>query len=81
MQDASTPVEPFDAARVIARSGILGALVAFAITVVVALIAGQDLVNAAAIASMPALFAGPLVAGLFVMTTWHHHQERYGLEE
>lgn len=85
MEDAHTtvaaPAEPFDAARVIARSGFLGALVAFVITVVVSLIAGQNLVNSAAIASMPALFAGPLVAGLFVMTNWHNHQARLGLED
>lgn len=68
---------PFDATRVIARNGVLGALIAFAITFAVCLIDGQGPVVAAGVSAMPALFAGPLVAGLMTVIEYHHYEESH----
>ena len=74
---SATDDAPFDATRVIARNGVLGAIVAFAITFVVCLLAGQGPVVAAGVSSMPALFAGPLVAGLMTVIEYHHYEESH----
>jgi hypothetical protein len=67
---------PFDALKVITRNALLGALIAFAITVVVCLVSGQKLIDAVAVAAMPALFAGPLVAGTLTVAEHHRYEER-----
>ena len=74
----ATDVAPFDATRIIARNGVLGALIAFAITFVVCLLAGQGPVVAAGVSFMPALFAGPLVAGLITVINYHTYEEAHG---
>lgn len=76
--DSSIEPETFDAARIITRNAVLGMLIAFAIVVAVSLIAGEKLIDSAAIASMPALFAGPFVAGLMTVVEYHHFEERQG---
>lgn len=70
--------DQFDAIRVIARNALLGMVIAFVITVAVSMVAGQDFVNAAAIASMPALFAGPFVAGLLTVVEYQRFEDRHG---
>jgi len=69
--------EKFNAMGVIARSAVLGFLIAFVITAAVTLIAGQNLLVAAGVALMPALFAGPFVAGLLVVISYHHYEESH----
>ncbi|MEZ5204331.1 MAG: hypothetical protein R2701_08100 [Acidimicrobiales bacterium] len=70
--------ESFDAVGIIARASVYGALIVFALIVAVCLVTGQEWVDALAIAAMPALFAGPLAAGLIVMTKLHHYEELHG---
>jgi uncharacterized RDD family membrane protein YckC len=62
----------FNAPRVIATRAVAGAIIAFLLTVVVVLIAGEDLFTAVAIGGIPAAFAGPFVAGLMVVIAYHH---------
>jgi hypothetical protein len=62
----------FNAQRVIATRAVAGAIIAFLLTVVVVLIAGEDLFTAVAIGGIPAAFAGPFVAGLMVVIAYHH---------
>lgn len=62
----------FNAARVIATRAVAGAAIAFLLTVVVVLLAGEDLFTAVAIGGIPAAFAGPFVAGLMVVIAYHH---------
>lgn len=69
---------PFDAAHVIGRGAVLGTLIAFAITFVAAMIAGVEPLEAAGIAALPALFAGPLVAGLLIMANYESYLRRHG---
>ena len=69
-----TDAEPsdFNAAHVIATRAVVGALIAFALTVVVVLLAGEDIGTAAAVGAVPAGFAGPFVAGLMVVIAYHN---------
>jgi hypothetical protein len=75
---SATEPETFDAIGIITRNALLGMLIAFALTVGVSLIAGEKLIDSVAIASMPALFAGPFVAGLMTVVQYHHFEERQG---
>ena len=80
--DAATSTEPtedkFDAGRIIARNAVLGMLIAGAITFVICLMTGQRLIVAAGVASMPALFAGPFVAGLLTVINYHSYEVKHG---
>jgi hypothetical protein len=71
------PETQFNATRVIATRAVAGAIIAFLLTVVVVLLAGEDLFTAVAIGGVPAAFAGPFVAGLMVVIAYHHS----GLED
>lgn len=68
------PDEPFPAALVIARS----AAIVFALITAICLGAGRDLVESIAIAAMPAIFGGPLIAGLFAIGEYHQYEARHG---
>jgi hypothetical protein len=73
-----TTDDTFDAAHVIGRGAVLGALVAFAITFGASMIAGVQPLEAAGIAAMPAIFAGPLVAGMIIITNYESYLRRHG---
>lgn len=72
------PDEPFPAALVIARSAAIGAAIVFALITAICLGAGRDLVEPIAIAAMPAIFGGPLIAGLFAIGEYHQYEARHG---
>lgn len=71
--------EPFPIGPTLVRNSILGALIAFALTFGICLLSGQEVLDAAGVAAMPALFAGPLVAGMLTVTNYNSYQERHGL--
>ena len=80
-QDTLTePVEDekFDATRIIARNAVLGMIIAGAITFAVCIITVQSVGVSLGVASMPALFAGPFVAGLLTVINYHTFEERHG---
>lgn len=69
---------PFPAAKVIARSAVIGALIVFALITAISIGAGEPLIEAIAIAVLPAVFGGPLIAGLFAMAEYHRYEEAHG---
>ncbi|MFN8016764.1 MAG: hypothetical protein U0P45_01440 [Acidimicrobiales bacterium] len=72
--------DTFDTTRIIARNAVLGMLIAGAITFVICVITGQRVVVALGVASMPALFAGPFVAGLLTVINYDTYQVKHGLD-
>lgn len=70
--------ETFDAAHVIARGALLGALIVFAISFGASLLAGVEPLEAAGIAAMPALFTGPLAAGMIIIANYESFLKRTG---
>lgn len=66
------------AAKVIARGAALGALIVFALITGICLSNGLTPAESMAIAAMPAIFGGPLVAGLFIMAEYHKYEQQQG---
>lgn len=60
------PQDQLDIGALITRNVILGIVIAFVVTVLIALPAG-GLATAVGVAFVPALFAGPFVGGLITM--------------
>ncbi len=60
------------------RGAALGAFIVFALIVGICLANGLDPIEAVAIAAMPAIFGGPLVAGLFIMADYHKYEQQQG---
>ena len=52
--------------------------IVFALIAAICLANGLDPAEAAAIAAMPAIFGGPLVAGLFIMAEYHKWEQAQG---
>ncbi len=70
--------DPLPAAKVIARSAALGALIVFVLITAISMAAGEPLLISVAIAAMPAIFAGPLIAGMFAIGEYHRFEEAHG---
>ena len=80
MSDATVPAPDPDTAahalKVIVRGAVLGALIVLALITAICLANGLTIVESVAIAAMPALFGGPLVAGLFIMADYHKYEQQ-----
>lgn len=61
-----------DVADRIPRNLLLGTAIVFAIACGICLLAGLPPFNAAAVAALPSLVAGPFIGGLITMISYHH---------
>ena len=69
---ATTPASAQDVAAHIPRNLVLGTAIVFAIAVGICLLAGLTPFDAAAVAALPSLVAGPFIGGLITMISYHH---------
>lgn len=78
LQTDAPATETFDATRVIVRGALLGTLIVFAISFAASMLAGVEPIEAVGIALMPAIFTGPLAAGMIIIGNYESFLKRTG---